>query len=240
VGEFAAARDSLAEACRLRPDDPMMAQALLDVRFAVGDFETIERETRSELEKTPLNIGLHGELLEALVSGGKDAEAGAAHDAFVQRANQPPGDIFQLGLKSQLQLHYLRGRLEEFQGAAQQITDPQTAADFKFQASLELGKLDNLAVSVNAPRSGHRATSALLLGLAWSAARDPARAADARQRAVAALAAGNRLDKKAAEHLQRAPAVAPENVETLLLEPDLKVALLLTLAELCPDQQPSL
>ncbi|MGE5195164.1 MAG: BTAD domain-containing putative transcriptional regulator [Deltaproteobacteria bacterium] len=240
AGEFAGARKALEEASRLNPDDLMMAHSLLDSRFALGEFDALEGEIRSQLEKTPLNIGLHRQLLEVLVAAGRDARAEEAHAAFVQRANQPPGDVFQLGLKSQLHLHYLRGRFDDFLAGSRQLTDPQTAAQTQFEAALELEQLDNLPASASAIRGGQRGMQDLLFGLAWSGKGDQARAAAARERAITALAAGNRAERQAAEHLRQGATIAAGTAERLTLEPALKAVVLVSLAEFCPEQKPSL
>jgi tetratricopeptide (TPR) repeat protein len=241
-GDFAGARTALEEACRLRPDDPMMSQSLIDVRFAVGEFDELEHELRSQLEKMPLNSGLQRELLETLVAAGKDDQATAAQEAYAQRASQPPGDVFQLALKSKMHLDYLRGRFEDFLAGARQLRDAPTAAETQFEAALELGQLENLAAPAGAGggRSSLRAMHELLLSLAWSDKQDPDRAAAARERAVTALAGGNRAERQAAERLQQGPALVAGSAERLTLEPELKVVVLIALAQACPDQKAGL
>jgi len=220
----------------------MMAQSLIDVRFALEEFDELERELRGQLEKMPLNSALQRELLETLVAAGKDDQATAAHEAYAQRASQPPGDIFQLALKSKMQLDYLDGRFEEFLTGARQMHDPPTAAQMQFEAALELGQLENLAApaGVAAGRSSLRAMHELLLSLAWRDKHDQDRAAAARERAVAALAGGNRAERQAAERLQQAPALVAGSAEKLALEPEVKAVVLIALAQSCPEQKASL
>src|SRR5262249_27999642 len=158
------------------------AHSLIDVRFALGEFDELERELRSRLEKTPLNSGLQRQLLETLVAAGKDEQATAAHDAYAQRASQPPGDAFQLALKSQLHLNYLRGRFDDLLAGSRQLRDAPAAAETHFEAALELGQLDNLSAPAGAVRGSQRAMYELLLSLAWNDRQDEVRAADARDR----------------------------------------------------------
>jgi hypothetical protein len=239
-GDFAGARAALEEACRLRPDDPMMAQSLIDVRFALGEFDELERELRSQLEKTPLNSGLQRELLETLVAAGKDDQATAAHEAYARRASQPPGDVLQLALKSKMHLDYLRGRFDDFLAGSRQMRDAPAAAETHFEAALELGQLENLAAPAGAIRSSQRGMQELLLSFAWSDRQDQDRAAAARERAVAALAAGNRGERQAAARLQQGPTLVAGSAERLTLEPEAKAVVLIALARVCPDQKASL
>jgi hypothetical protein len=218
----------------------MMAHSLVDVRFALGEYDELERELRSQLEKTPLNSGLQRQLLETLVAAGKEDQATAAHDAYAKRASQPPGDVFQLALKSQLHLNYLQGRFDDFLAGSRQLQDPPTAAETQFEAALELGQLDNLAAPAGAVRSSQRAMYELLLSLAWSSKHDQDRATAARERAITALAGGNRTERQAAERLQQGPALAAGTAEKLTLEPVLKAIVLIALAQACPDQKASL
>jgi tetratricopeptide (TPR) repeat protein len=218
----------------------MMAQSLIDVRFALGEFDELERELRSQLEKTPLNSSLHRQLLETLVAAGKEDQATAAHEAYAQRASQPPGDVFQLALKSKMHLDYLRGRFDDFLAGSRQLHEPPTAAETQFEAALELDQLENIAVPAGAGRSSQRGMHELLLSLAWSAKQDRERAAAARERAVTALATGNRAERQAAERLELGPAVVVGSAEKLTLEPGLKAVVLTVLAQSCPDQKASL
>jgi hypothetical protein len=218
----------------------MMAHSLLDVRFALGEYDDLERELRSQLERLPLNSSLQRQLLETLVAAGKEDQATAAHDDYAKRASQPPGDVFQLTLKSQLHLNYLRSRFDDFLAGSRQLQDPPTAAETQFEAALELGQLDNLAAPAGAVRSSQRAMHELLLSLAWGDRQDHERAAAARERAVAALAGGSRAERQAAERLQQGPALAAGTAEKLTLEPALKAVVLIALAQACPDQKTSL
>jgi Flp pilus assembly protein TadD len=241
-GDFAGARTALEEACRLRPDDPMMAQSLIDVRFALREFDELERELRGQLEKMPLNSGLQRELLETLVAAGKDDQARAAHEAYAQRASQPPGDLFQLALKSKMQLDYLQDRFEDFLAEARELRDAPTAAETQFEGALELGQLENLAAPAGAlsGRSSQRAMHELLLSFAWSDKQDQDRAAAARERAVTALAGGNRAERQAAEQLQQGAALPAGTAERLTLEPEVKAVVLIALAQACPEQKADL
>src|SRR5262249_54518545 len=137
------------------------------------------------------------ELLETLVAAGKDDQATAAHEAYAQRASQPPGDVFQLALKSKMHLDYLRGRFEEYLAGSRQLHDAPAVAQTQFAAALELGQLGNLAAPAGAVRSSQRGMYELLLSLAWSDKQDQERAAAARERAVATLAGGNRAERQA-------------------------------------------
>src|SRR5262249_56096678 len=107
-------------------------------------------------------------------------------------------------------LDYMRGRFEDFLAGSRQLQDAPTAAETQFEAALELGQLDNLVPPAGgAVRSSHRGMHELLLSLAWSEKQNQERAAAARERAVAALAAGNRAERQAAERLQQGPAAVP-------------------------------
>jgi predicted Zn-dependent protease len=238
-GDFGAARNSIEEACRLSPDDLIMSQVLGDAQLAAGDFESLEHFYRARLDKTPLNLASQKNLLAALYAAGKDDEAGAAHDAYVRKAAQLGGDRYQLGLQSQLYLHYLRGRFDEFRAAARQLRDPQQAAEAQFEAALELGQIENIAPP-KALRDLERGQWELLLSLAWSDKSDPDRAAAARERAIAALGAGNVSERQAAECLKQGAAVSPGSAEKLVLDTTTKAAVLVALAELCPAQKASL
>ncbi len=239
AGDFSGARKALDEAARLNPADPMVAHGLAEVQFALAEFDPLEREFRSQLEKTPLHISLQQQLLEALIAAGKNDQADAAHEAYAQKAAQASGDTYQLGLQSQIHLHYLRGRFDEFRALGRQLKDPQSAAQAEFEAGLELGQVENLSAAAFAAGS-QRGLQELLLGVAWSGRGDLVQASAARERAIAALAMGNRAERLAAEYLKSGPALAAGTAERLTMEPELKAVVLVALAEVCPDQKASL
>jgi Flp pilus assembly protein TadD len=239
-GDFAGARQAIEEACRLDPDDLRMSQVLYDVQFANADYGTLEHRFREQLEKTPLNIVAQKQLLETLCAAGKDDQAGTVHEAYAQKAREFASDKFQLGLQSQLQLHYLRGRFDEFQAAARQLHDAREAAEAQFAAALELGAIENVAPPPNALRALERGRWELLLSLAWSGMSDADRSAAARDRAIAVLSSGGRSEREAAEYLKQGTPLAAGTAEKLSLEPETKAVLLVALAELCPGEKAGL
>ena len=109
-GDFAAARKSCAEACRLAPDHSDMADMLFDLRFALGEFDALERELRALLAKEPIYFEAHTRLLRVLVASGRPKIARRAQTRYEQMVTlKSEGDPFELTPHTRMTLHYALG-----------------------------------------------------------------------------------------------------------------------------------
>lgn len=221
------------KAVALAPDDADFVQAMTDSQFANQDFVELERSLREQIEKTPERQDANLELFKVLILTKRAEQAEQQYQALSGRLRLKLQGMPQIAALTvrHLELPYLYAR-EDFQNLG--LRAQQAGAenqDFAFAAALEQGKL------MDVPQS----TMPMLIPY-WHLCRSlvARQSGDAVQAAASKDAALKILNTKAeeggvaAELLTQGPNARFEDVEDLLLQPQLKTVLLVALAEESP------
>jgi hypothetical protein len=241
MGDKLGARTATEEACRLKPDDEELKRALFWDRFALREFEPLERETRAAIEKEPLQWDYHARMIQILAARG-DIAGARAHQAdyAAKLAKQTSPIAATVSLNSACQMMALEGKYTELLAK----TEASSAGDgetrfFCFNAHLGLGQPD-LAAKVLEDMPGQRGSTSLMMCLAWVDKGDAAKSAEWRSKATEQLARGSRSDKQVAGILAKATAPDMDLVRDVATDANDRMAMLLILADACPAHRTEL
>ncbi|MFN0050619.1 MAG: tetratricopeptide repeat protein [Planctomycetales bacterium] len=235
-GQLTQARQSMAEAVRLHPDNAGFRHGFTDIRFALGEFTELAAEAREGLQRAPGNLSDELLLLEALTAAGRAAEADAAQKDFEKSAAQAYGPFDSSGPEAKLYLLYFRGEFEKLLRESSQRNGGPPFNPLQIAARIELGQIDGLAIS-DQVLGMSRPNLDLLLSLVWQGRGDASRAEDARSRALSGLQQGDKENRRVAALLQAAPELPPGALEQISMESSVKALVLIALADLCPEQR---
>jgi Flp pilus assembly protein TadD len=234
-GQLAEAKERVAEACRLQPDHPDMADVLFEIRFGLGEYSDLEKELREALRSVPTNLDLQKRLLRVLVASGQAPAAADAHAAFsrqLDRAVRPDAEALRLG--SLMALQYYTGDLESCLETVGKDRNPEQVKAAAAALRLELGRPDEAedVLGVQGPFAGYHA---LLLSLGWRLKGDEAKADAWRENAIEAFASEGREQALVAGLLRKGDRLDMSDVDDLTLPREVSAAVLVALAEAGPD-----
>ncbi|MEW6302776.1 MAG: tetratricopeptide repeat protein [Verrucomicrobiota bacterium] len=142
VGDFAEARDLLARAVELRPQDEGFANLHWLARVALGDFIVLEHEARQRMKANPHDVAGVIRLSDLLLARGSEKEAQNVVSAFEIAASAKfrgqAADLIQIVRRYWL---YSKG---DFAGLEASVkSDRSSVGDFyRFVALLEQGRAD--------------------------------------------------------------------------------------------------
>jgi len=142
-GELAAARELCKTAVRLNPDSPRMNQMLYQLRFALKEYDALEKESMSIISKNSLDWQHFQRLLEIRTAKGDNPGAEKALKNYQQALDkETPQDQFQFKLKSRMQLAYVRGDFNAFAKDAAALEDQSLRSENLQIAYLNLGMME--------------------------------------------------------------------------------------------------
>ncbi len=238
-GRFEEAREHAAEACRLKPDSLQMPSLLEEARLALGEYDELEKELRSQVQASPLATRAQQGLVMALGLDGRVADAAEAHRAFAEglRTQLAQGagehEWLQRTLPSKMALQYVRGDLDGYLQSARQLAPANRGASV-FAALVEL-KRPKEAEEALGEMAMSRVIDLVVLSLAWSERGDDAAAERWWNAAVEKLAAGAIEDRHFAALLERPGQVGLEEFNEYATERTTKAALAVAVAERSPE-----
>lgn len=240
-GDFAAARKSCAEACRLAPKQSSMADMLFDLRVALGELSALERELRAELTQKPLLIETQKRLLRVLIASGRQDEARKAQRTYEQQVKQKTdGDPYEIAPRTAMTLHYALGDLEAYEAAGRALETDTPRAGLDLILHLERGDLAAAAKILDEHSDHQNALSCLLLSLGYEAKGDRAKADHWRGRVVEKLAEGRPAEKLIAGLLGKGDALDLADVGDIAPARQFRAAVLVALAARCPRHRAEL
>jgi tetratricopeptide (TPR) repeat protein len=240
VGDWSGARDLLAQACSLRPEQTEFVHQYERVRFALGEYADLEKQMRAQLESQPYNYSACQRLCEVLVVQQRVSEAVAMVEKFQRNASAQAGDrVVTANRDLECYLHYLTGNF----AALKQLTanQPDDAAKYHcFIAQIEAGEV--LAAIQLLPPEENTANNPfhfLNTAIALRAHNQPAEATRWFNLGLAALERGDTDWKRAAAWLQ-SPAPRFSEHEEITLAAESKITILTAQAQLRPELRPEL
>jgi hypothetical protein len=166
-GELAAARELCDTAVRLNSNSSRMNQMFYQLRFALKEYDALEKESVSILSKSPLDWQHFQRLLEIRVAKGDNAGAAKAVKNYQRAVNkETPRDQYQFKLKSQMQLAYVKGDFDAFAKDATALEDQSLRSENLQVAYLNLGKMEE-AEKLPGIKETSDAYMCLLYWLGW-------------------------------------------------------------------------
>jgi hypothetical protein len=243
AGDFAAADEKLRKAMELQPDRAELEMRHFDIRFALGDFEALEKELSSQLEEDGISSYAHSRYLQVLAAQDKFAEADEVHQQMADSiAEVWPGDPNQIALGSKVELLYLKGDFAGLLAEVDRLEDEDEAARWKVYGHLGNSQPAEAAAylaSLSEPSPG---VADLAVSLTFREQGNLSEADKYRDAAIEKLAGGGNSHAYIAELLRRAPqgSVSLEDAQDIGTEASLKALALLDLAAHQPEMRAEL
>jgi hypothetical protein len=241
VGDWAGARPLFARAVELSPNGPGFSQSLFSTRFALEEYDALEKENRALMTKQPLDLGAKLNLIYILVAEGKRADAEKIVTAMDQQARQKNAPDLSSAVQAlRAQYLYAAGDFAQLAQLGQRDRG-EFGRNFLFIALLEQGKVaEALRVRPLEKPTPEEIYMVLAVSLAWSAAHDESQAEVWRQKAAKLLAASSPDEVRAAALLDKNAAVTKEATDTVVLDSKPKAILLAALGAAHPDHHDEL
>jgi tetratricopeptide (TPR) repeat protein len=243
LGDWAAARGFLQKALALRPDDATFARYLAQARFALGEYDALERELRDQLKRNSVDMAAAMELCDVLVAAGKTNDAAQTVRAFELASRNRQGDsAADISKHLRRQLLYATG---DFAGLEKHAApDHSPAGQFaRFEALIEQGRVTE-ALKVKAADSNEsdedKAFEGLVVALAWTVQGNAAEAAQWSERTSKALETSAADWTRAAVLLRSLAPPAQSELDEIALPAGAKAVLLATLAHRHPARRAEL
>ncbi|MGD2091647.1 MAG: hypothetical protein PVH61_36070 [Candidatus Aminicenantes bacterium] len=241
-GELAVARELCDTAVRLNPHSPRMNQMFYQLRFALQEYNQLEKESLAILSKNPLDWQYFRRLLEIRVAKGDNAGAAEALKNYQLAVNKGnPQDPYQFKLKSRLQLAYLKGDFNAFARDTAALADQSLRRENLPVAYLNLGKMEEAEQfpSIKETADGY---TCLLYWLGWLEKGNTQKASPWLHQAVKKFQASNFDEQIVAELLKNQK--PGKNLINLLadltIDINSKRVLYVAFARLYPSMRPQL
>lgn len=241
-GEMAAARELCETAVRLNPNSPRMNQMFYQLRFALKEYNELEKESVTILSKSPLDWQHFQRLLEIRVAKGDNAGAEKALKNYHRAVNkETPQDQYQFKLKSRMQLAYLKGEFDAFAKDTAELKDQSLRSDNLHVAYINLGKMEE-AEKLPGIKERSDGYTCLLYWLGWLEKGDTQKAALWLNQAVKKFQASGFDEKIIGELLknQKPPKNLVNQLADLTIDVNSKRVLYAAFARLYPSMRPQL
>jgi len=235
LGDWAGARQLLARACALRPEQLEFAQQFATARFALGEFADLEKELRAQLQKETLNQFAAQRLCDVLVAQGRADEALTVVQEY-RRAAAPHAATVGHEAWRDLQRHllYARGDFAGLEKDCANSGDEESGYN-RFVALIEMGRAEEAikllpAEPTKIKEPYHYLTTALALRTAGNATEADHWLATG----ITILEQGDSDMTRAAAVLRRTTPPAAGETEEFSLQPEGKAVILAVLAQKHP------
>ncbi|MBN1421516.1 MAG: hypothetical protein JXP34_22275 [Planctomycetes bacterium] len=228
-GDFAGAEAAYEKAVALRPGEEGWAAELRDMRFALGEYEGLEKDLRALLEEQPANLGLQCGLLAVLFARKQEAEAADLHDRYCGevRAAFDREDPLRFCVLSRLALLALEGNWTDIA----EIAGKMPAPHFVFLAHLSAGRLDDAERCLGAsPELEGTPSLWLLLSLGHRLANAGGPEKTAFAKACELYGGSTRVGRRIAAFLRAPEPPSLDDLDALAADPDEKAIVLTALA----------
>ena len=243
AGQFDEARKYATIACKLAPDRKHVKEQLLEIRFALKEYDSLIAELQAELTVKPLDITNHTNLLRILIATGKTEEARQANKQYIKRLS----DIGE-GYEAAPFIGHIKMTLEYLLGdsnrpsslSPEERNNPNIAARARFIGGLESGDPQRIGKLLMDKKQWETATSILTLGFAWLVAGDQSAAKKCLSDATDKLASGGRDDREIARLLKQGDKLKMNDVNELALDRVSKAMALVALAADSPSNRTAL
>jgi tetratricopeptide (TPR) repeat protein len=241
-GELAAARELCETAVRLNPNSPRMNQMFYQLRFALKEYDTLEKESMSILSKSPLDWQHFQRLLEIRTAKGDNPGAEKAVKNYQQAVKkETPQDQYQLKLKSRMQLAYVQGDFNALAKDAATMEDQSLRSENLQVVYLNLGMMEE-AEQLPGMKETSNGYTCLLYWLGWLDMGNTRKAAPWLNQAVKKFQASSFDEKIIGELLENQKPVKNlvDQLANLTIDINSKRILYTAFARLYPSMRPQL
>lgn len=241
-GELSAAREFCDTAVRLNPNSSRMNQMFYQLRFALKEYDALEKESVSILSKSPLDWQHFQRLLEIRVAKGDNAGAAKVLKNYQRAVNkETPRDQYQFKLKSRMQLAYVKGDFDAFAKDTAALEDQSLRSENLQVAYINLGKMEE-AEKLPGIKETSDGYTCLLYWLGWLEKGNTQKAAPWLHQAVKKFQASSFDEKIIGELLKNQKPVKNlvNQLADLAIDVNSKRVLYAAFARLYPSMRPQL
>jgi len=236
AGDFAAANVSYERAAELNPADLELEEVVMDLKFALKEYDEFEEEVRADLYHDRTRLDRHLRLLEVLVAKDKVSDARHANEEYVSLARTEPDEYLPQAVgTARAMMHYLEQDFEAVLKDADAFAEDGGMERLRYQAQLELGQLD--AAGENLLKVGGDPFELLEMAIACRLKSDESGSQKWLDRALQELDLRDDDTRRAAELLRKPDDVSWVDVQQVQLEPSEKAVLLIALAQSQPPEK---
>jgi len=231
VGDWPGARTLLARAVELHPGDQGFTHWLFVSRLGAGEYAALEQELRRQIAAEPVNVLAHFQLIEVLSAQNRPADVSSLCSAFERAATAHlQQQARALSTMVRCRAYYAVGDFTGLQKAAAQQTTP-AARTLEAEALIELGRVNEATkLLTEKDEEADRPLLALAVMLAFRQAGDERAAAQWEAICTQLLTDGDEDYRRAGKLLQRLTPPSTQDLQELVVMPQLKSALLANLA----------
>jgi tetratricopeptide (TPR) repeat protein len=241
TADWSRARGPLNRAVELMPDEDQFQEGRFEACLALGDFSTLEKELRAELQKEPTHYAAALHLGQVLLAQNQREAADAVVADYARQARAALQQAAEEVVASlHTRLAYAAGDLETVLTNATKL-NAEVAQFYRVRVLAESGRAKEAAQLLDAAKEGlPDPFEVLAFSLACARAGETALAETWRTKALRELAEGRADSAAAAQMLERAqPAPLAEALD-LSLAARHKAILLVALAERSPTESAAL
>ena len=237
AGDFAAARPLLSTAYQLKPDSARIKDLYYRLRFALGEYDSLEKEILPLFSRNPLERADFAHLMDLRIAQENVAGARDILDTYRKAVKKTfPQDPEQLVLKAQLELAYLQGDFAGITRDAVKLTDTFPRDEYLRIAYLNQGEMDQLEKLVGGKKY-HGSYDCLLYWLGWLEKGDSQKASAWMDRAVEGFNKSSLDNKIIAEWLRQPGKDLLAQLDNLSEEIEYKRILYTAFARLYPQKR---
>jgi tetratricopeptide (TPR) repeat protein len=241
AGDFSKAKPLAVAALQLMPNHTDIESQVFQIRFALKEYASLEKELKQKLLENPRNAPVVLNLMQVQAAQGGIQRARETQSQFEQtlKQNNPlsDNDTGLLTITSKLMLHYLENDMQAILRECAESQNPTIRTGFAFAANFELGNLADAENNVTEEMAGKLTTEdVLLFSLAWSRKGDSEKAAEWRKKAIEIFRSGTEKNETIAAMLESGN-VDLDELDGLELVGAAKTALLAVLADVCKDHR---
>ncbi len=232
-GEFAAARESCSAAVKLNPSFPGAERLLFEMRFALGEFEALEKETKGLQASNPSDPDLNLRRIAIRAAMGDMAGARKVHEEYCEavKNDSRSGALRSVSL---LNLLYMSGDLDGMLREVSEMGGSPLAGAVEFHVGIEKGAPEKCEPRAGNDWSEGAASSCLLVAIAWHLKGDVEKAASWRKKAADMLVQGMPDRRRAASLLNKGASATIEDALGTVMMPSEKAVVLTALAGCSP------
>ncbi len=239
-GDFVPAQKLCETAYKLKTDSVQMMDMHFQLRFALGQYEALEKEVQAALAREPLDLWYFRKLLEIRIAKKDKAGAQKALKEYEEAVKkETPQDIFQRVLQNRMILAYLQKDFDTYARDAAALKDENARSKSLKIAYLNRGEMEKAEALPGIKESADGYTC-LLYWLGWLEKGGAEKASEWLNRAKEKFLASSGEDKVVGQLLEKPGRRIANRLYDLEILPNYKRILYAVFARLYPNERRTL
>ena len=239
-GDFVPALELSAAAYKLNPESQQMKEMHYQLRFALGGFNELEKETQVAMAAAPLNQAIFKRLLTVRTAKKDNLGAEMALDDYIKNVKKEmPDDPLQIELQSRLLMAYLRTDFDAFFDYAKKIKNETERKNYFQTVYLNRGEMAKTESLPGIEKTMDR-YDCLLYWLGWLDKGQPDKAGRWLEKAREKFCLSKDEDRVVGDWLDKPCPGIVERLLDLTVHFDQKRILYPVFARLCPRERSAL